>query len=101
MVPFRFLLTLIKKPSASIEDVKKKITKKTKAILTVNLFGHPARLRTQKFSKKKKICLIEDNAQGPLATEGNQYAGTIGDIGIFSLNYHKHIQWRRRNLCNK
>jgi len=84
----------------SIEDVKKKITKKTKAILTVNLFGHPARLKELKnLAKKNKICLIEDNAQGPLATEGNQYAGTIGDIGIFSLNYHKHIHSGEGGIC--
>jgi dTDP-4-amino-4,6-dideoxygalactose transaminase len=36
--------------------------------------------------------MIEDNAQSPFATEGDQYAGTIGHIGVFSFNVHKHIQ---------
>jgi dTDP-4-amino-4,6-dideoxygalactose transaminase len=35
--------------------------------------------------------VIEDNAQGPGAKHGDRYAGTLGDMGIFSLNYHKHI----------
>jgi dTDP-4-amino-4,6-dideoxygalactose transaminase len=36
--------------------------------------------------------MIEDNAQSPFAKEGNKYAGTIGHIGVFSLNVHKHLQ---------
>jgi perosamine synthetase len=38
------------------------------------------------------VYLIEDNAQAPFATEGGKYTGTIGHIGVFSLNVHKHIQ---------
>jgi dTDP-4-amino-4,6-dideoxygalactose transaminase len=36
--------------------------------------------------------MIEDNAQSPFAKEGDQYAGTVGHIGVFSLNVHKHLQ---------
>ena len=50
-------------------------------------------------AKINNLFLIEDNAQGPLATEGNKYAGTIGDIGIFSLNYHKHIHSGEGGIC--
>jgi hypothetical protein len=39
-----------------------------------------------------KVWLIEDNAQSPLAKERDNYAGTIGHIGVFSFNVHKHIQ---------
>ncbi len=35
---------------------------------------------------------VEDNAQAPLATENGVLSGTIGHIGVFSLNRHKHIQ---------
>ncbi len=84
----------------NIDDVKKKITKKTKAILTVNLFGHPAKLKELKaLAKQNNIFLIEDNAQGPLATENGKFAGTVGDIGIFSLNYHKHIHSGEGGIC--
>lgn len=64
-----------------------------KAIIVTNLFGHPAMLRPiRKWCDEHKIVMIEDNAQGPLATEGPDYAGTIGHMGVFSLNVHKHIQ---------
>lgn len=45
------------------------------------------------------IFLIEDNAQAPLAREGEQYSGTIGHIGVFSLNYHKHIHSGEGGVC--
>ena len=84
----------------NVEDAKKKITNKTKAILTVNLFGHPAKLKELKnLAKKNNIFLIEDNAQGPLAKENGNYTGTIGDIGVFSLNYHKHIHSGEGGIC--
>lgn len=83
-----------------IEAVKRSITSRTKAILAVNLFGHPAKLIELKaVSKEKGIILIEDNAQGPLAMEDGRYAGTIGDIGVFSLNYHKHIHTGEGGIC--
>ena len=82
------------------DDVLRKITSKTKAILAVNLFGHPAQLhRLKEIAKQKGIFLIEDNAQGPLATENGKFAGTIGDIGVFSLNYHKHIHTGEGGVC--
>lgn len=76
------------------------ITPKTRAILAVNLFGHPARLQELRtIADRHNIYLIEDNAQGPLATEWGRYAGTIGHIGIFSLNYHKHIHAGEGGMC--
>ncbi len=83
-----------------IEDVKKKINSKTKAIISVNLFGNPApNHELLKLCRENKLYLIEDNAQAPLATEKNKYTGTIGDIGIFSLNYHKHIHTGEGGIC--
>ncbi len=83
-----------------IEDVKRKINSKTKAIISVNLFGNPAaNHELLKLCRNKNIYLIEDNAQAPLATEQGKYTGTIGDIGIFSLNYHKHIHSGEGGIC--
>lgn len=66
---------------------------KPKAVIATNLFGHPAQLRTlAQLAHANGAYLIEDNAQAPFATERGVYSGTIGDIGIFSLNVHKHIQ---------
>jgi dTDP-4-amino-4,6-dideoxygalactose transaminase len=70
-----------------------KITPRTKAVIVTNLFGQPAHLsQIRALCDGAKICMIEDNAQGILAKEGNRYAGTVGHIGVFSLNVHKHIQ---------
>lgn len=64
------------------------------AIIATNLFGHPAELqRWREYAASMPNCvLIEDNSQSPFAKEYGRYAGTVGDIGVFSLNVHKHIQ---------
>jgi perosamine synthetase len=68
------------------------ITPRTKAILVVHIFGHPADMDAiMLIAKKHKLKVIEDCAQAPLGKYKGKYVGTIGDIGIFSLNYHKHI----------
>jgi len=76
-----------------IKSVKTKLSSRTKAVLAVNLFGHPAHLDELKtLCLENKISLIEDNAQAPGARINHKFTGTIGDIGVFSLNCHKHIQ---------
>jgi len=84
----------------NLDAVKAEITPKTKAVIAVNLFGHPARLlELRNLCRHHGIALIEDNSQGPLASENGEYAGTVGDIGIFSLNYHKHIHTGEGGMC--
>lgn len=76
------------------------ITERTRAIIAVNLFGHPAKLaELRTLADKHGLVLIEDNAQAPLAHEDGQLAGTIGHIGVFSLNRHKHIQTGEGGIC--
>ena len=73
-------------------DVEKKITKKTKAIMAVDIFGHSAPIKElKKIAKKYNLKIISDSAQSPGAKYGKNYAGTLTDIGGISLNYHKHI----------
>jgi dTDP-4-amino-4,6-dideoxygalactose transaminase len=80
--------------------VERAITPKTRAILAVNIFGHPADLaRLRAFADARGIFLIEDNAQAALAKENGHLAGTIGHIGIYSLNIHKHIQTGEGGIC--
>lgn len=82
------------------DKVRDAITPKTRAIIAVNLFGHPAALHVlRKLADEKGIYLIEDAAQCPLASENGVLAGTIGHIGIFSLNYHKHIHTGEGGMC--
>lgn len=76
----------------SPESIEKNITSKTKAILVVHIFGNPAKMdEIMAIARKNNLIVIEDCAQSPLASYNGKLVGTIGDIGIFSLNYHKHI----------
>ena len=74
-------------------SVEERITKRTKAILVVNLFGGSARLlELKRVAKKSKLYLIEDNAQSIGAKLGKKFLGTIGDVGILSFNANKILQ---------
>jgi len=69
------------------------ITPRTKAIMAVNLFGQPADLdELMVLARPRGIKVIEDNAQAPGALYKGHAAGTVADIGVFSLNCHKVIQ---------
>jgi dTDP-4-amino-4,6-dideoxygalactose transaminase len=75
------------------ESVKQRITHRTRAIMVVNLFGQPAELEElNRIAHEHNLILIEDNAQSPGAFYKEKLAGTIGQMGILSLNYHKTIQ---------
>ena len=83
-----------------VAKVRAAITPKTKAIIAVNLFGQAAPIaELMALAQEFDLKVIEDNAQGPLATEHGRYAGTIADIGVFSLNYHKHIHAGEGGMC--
>ena len=76
------------------------ITPKTRAIVAVNLFGQPADLvALRDLADHRGLYLIEDSSQAPFATQSGKYAGTIGHIGIFSLNYHKHFHTGEGGVC--
>ena len=72
------------------ESIKKLINKKTKAIITVALYGlSPDIDKIRKLSNKIKI--IEDNAECFLGLYKNKLAGTLGDCASFSFQSSKHI----------
>ena len=74
------------------EDVKKKITTKTKAIMLVHMLGNPGNLeRIGKIAEENNLLLIEDCAQACGATFKGKSVGSYGDIGAFSLNVYKTI----------
>ena len=75
------------------ECVREKINDSTKAVLTVNIFGHASNLeQLNTICRENNLVLIEDNSQSPGAIYKNKKAGTIGGMGVLSLNYHKIIQ---------
>jgi len=76
--------------------IEEAITPKTKAIIAVSIFGQIYNPIINDIAKKHNLIVIEDAAQAVSATyfENDklmQFAGTIGDLGIFSLNFGKHI----------
>lgn len=74
------------------ESVEKKISTRTKAIMAIDIFGQSANMHALKsIAEKYNLKIISDTAQAPGALYHDSYAGTLADIGGYSLNYHKHI----------
>lgn len=74
------------------KSIENKITERTKAIIVVDILGQPYDAeKINAIAKKHNLYVIEDAAQAPGAEYKGKMAGTLGDIGIYSLNYHKHI----------
>ena len=60
--------------------------------MVVHIFGYPSNMGAiMKIAKKYNLKVIEDAAQAPGVFYKGKPVGTIGDIGGFSLNFHKHI----------
>lgn len=75
-----------------IEQVKNAITKKTKAIIAVHLFGQPVDMtRLMAIAKQHDLYVIEDCAQATGASWDNQPVGSIGDAGCFSFFPTKNL----------
>ena len=76
----------------NIDELEKAITEKTKLILIVNLLGNPNEFsRIKQIVKERDIILFEDNCESMGAKYKNEYTGTIGEIGTFSMFYSHHI----------
>ena len=68
------------------EDLKKKITRRTKAIIPVHLYGHMAYMyEILEIAKKKNIKIIEDASQSLGSKLKGKHSGTFSDLGCFSL----------------
>ncbi len=75
------------------DDVERKITPRTKAIMPVHIYGHPADMDgIMALAKKHKLVVIEDAAQSTGIRYKGKMTGCIGHMGIHSLNCHKLIQ---------
>jgi len=74
------------------EDVERKITDRTRAILVVHLFGNPADMDAMvEIAARHNLPLIEDCCQAHVTEYKGKLLGTIGDIGCFSLQQSKHM----------
>lgn len=76
----------------NVDQVEKKITKKTKAIVPVHFTGYMTNMiKIKKISKKYNIPVVEDACQSILGSINNKKAGTWGEFGAFSLHPLKNI----------
>ena len=73
-------------------SVERLIGPRTRAILAVDIFGQSCNIHAlREIATRRGLKLLCDTAQAPGATVHGKPAGTLADIGGFSLNYHKHI----------
>ena len=72
--------------------IEEKITKKTKVIIPVHIYGQPVNMtEIMRIAKKYNLKVIEDCAQAHFAEWDNKYVGTIGDAGTFSFFPGKNL----------
>jgi perosamine synthetase len=94
----------------SLNEIKRKITKKTRAIIMVHIFGQPCKIdEIKNFAKKKKIFLIEDCAESLGAKYKGRLVGLDGDCSCHSFYANKTITtgeggmvvFKKKNFFNK
>ena len=75
-----------------VDKIEEKITKKTKAILVVHLYGMSCQMdRIVQLCKKYNLRLVEDCAQSHGACFNGKMTGTFGDVGCFSFYPSKNL----------
>lgn len=76
----------------NFDDVERRITPRTQALVVTHLWGHPANMhRAMEIASKHGLALVEDCSHAHGARWGNQHVGTFGDVGVFSLGTKKMI----------
>jgi dTDP-4-amino-4,6-dideoxygalactose transaminase len=74
------------------DDIERKITDRTKAIIAVHIFGHPCDMEPiMAIAKKRNLRVIEDCSQAHGATYKGRKVGSWGDIGCFSIQASKNL----------
>ncbi|MBI3524681.1 MAG: DegT/DnrJ/EryC1/StrS family aminotransferase [Betaproteobacteria bacterium] len=74
------------------DSIRQRISPRTRAIIAVDIFGHPAAFgEIMSIAQQHNLLVIEDAAQAPGASLNGRLAGTLAHMGVFSLNYHKTI----------
>ncbi len=76
----------------SMESLKNKVTKKTRAILCVHVLGTSMDMvKLKKFANKNNLLIIEDTCESLGAKFKNKSLGTYGNFGTFSFYYSHQI----------
>ena len=73
------------------KEIAKKVTKRTKAVITVDLFGKLCDYKAIRTMIPRNVAIIEDSAQAVGAVRDEIHSGAWGDVGTFSLYATKNI----------
>jgi perosamine synthetase len=74
-------------------EIEKLITKSTRAILPVHLYGHPAEMKAiNEIAQKHQLLVVEDACQAHGAVYHGQKTGALGDAAAFSFYATKNMQ---------
>ncbi len=72
--------------TVSVSDIRSKITRKTKAVIPVHLYGHPCDMdEIGELAEKKSLLVVEDACQSLGSTYRKKQTGTLGAMGCFSM----------------
>jgi len=75
-----------------LKELRRNITKKTKVLITVPMLGNPCNIdEIKKITRKFNVKILEDACESLGAKFKKKYVGTVGDVGIFSLDFAKTI----------
>lgn len=75
-----------------VEDIERKITQKTKAIVITHMWGHPCEMgEIVNIARRHGLFLIEDCSHAHGATYKGKLVGTFGDVACFSLQGNKLV----------
>lgn len=76
----------------SADTIAARLTPRTRAVIVVHIFGQVADMDPiMALARARGLTVIEDCAQSPSCSYRGRPVGTLGDMGVFSLNYHKHV----------
>jgi perosamine synthetase len=82
------------------ESIEKKITKKTKAIMPVHIYGHPCDMDPiLEIAKKHDLRIVEDAAEAHGAEYKGKRVGNLSDIGCFSFYGNKIVTTAEGGMC--
>ena len=85
-------VTSYEDPTIDPEDIRRKITPKTKAIMVMHYGGFACDMdKIMQIAQEHNLKVIEDACHGPLSEYKGKKLGTIGDVGCFSFFSNKNI----------
>ena len=91
LVP-KFIDVDLKTFSPNLDIIKKNVTKKTRAIMLINVLGNCSEIdKIKQFAKKKNIYLVEDNCESLGSIYKGKNLGTFGDFSSFSFYYSHQL----------